>query len=234
MENKDIKNILNTLYEIEGIAEMALRLPVSEKRNAFCKLVADKCYLLANSVAEIPIDNDTFNEEDDLSEEIVSHKDSEAIEKSENEQAPQSEKSEIYGIPAEIEEDEENIIPTNEKEISQSENTDEDIASTDIFTYAFEPEEENEEIEEDEKNKNFIHEGKERRDLKKLFTISDKYRFTRELFGNSPIEYKTNLDLVMSMQNYAEAEEYFFGDLQWDRESEDANDFMAIIFKYFS
>lgn len=72
------------------------------------------------------------------------------------------------------------------------------------------------------------------RDLKQAFTINDRYRFRRELFGNSDTEFIDMINLVSAMVSLAEAEEYFYGDLEWDQENEEVKDFMNIIALYFA
>lgn len=71
------------------------------------------------------------------------------------------------------------------------------------------------------------------KDLKQLFTINDRYRFRRELFGNSDTEFIDMLNLVSAMSSFVEAEEYFYSDLEWDQENEEVRDFMNIIAHYF-
>lgn len=71
------------------------------------------------------------------------------------------------------------------------------------------------------------------KDLRKAFTLNDRFRYRRELFSNSDLEMNDTLNLVGAMQSYAEAEDYFFNDLQWDKENPDVEDFMAIIKKHF-
>ncbi len=72
------------------------------------------------------------------------------------------------------------------------------------------------------------------KDLRKAFSLNDLFRYRRELFGNSEMEMKRNLHLVEAMDSYSEAEEYFFGDMQWDPESPEVMDFMKIIKKHFT
>lgn len=71
------------------------------------------------------------------------------------------------------------------------------------------------------------------RDLRKAFTINDKFRFKRELFGNSDTEMTDTLNLVSAMSSMAEAEEYFYHDMEWDSENEEVKDFMSIIANHF-
>ncbi len=70
------------------------------------------------------------------------------------------------------------------------------------------------------------------RDLTKVFTLNDKFRFRRELFGNSNAEFTRALDLISVMRQPEEADDYFFTDLGWDAENEDVKDFMRIIRSY--
>ena len=70
------------------------------------------------------------------------------------------------------------------------------------------------------------------RDLTKVFTLNDKFRFRRELFGNSNAEFTRALDLISVMHHPEEAEDYFYTDLGWDPENDDVKDFMRIIRSY--
>lgn len=72
------------------------------------------------------------------------------------------------------------------------------------------------------------------RNLRKAFSLNDRFRFRRELFGNSDIEMSDTLNLVEAMSSYAEAVDYFMTDLQWDAENPEVKDFMAIIEKHFA
>lgn len=71
------------------------------------------------------------------------------------------------------------------------------------------------------------------KDLKSAFSLNDTFRFRRELFGNSAAEMTDALHMVEAMRSFDEAEDYFYGDLGWDRESDDVKEFMAIIKNHF-
>lgn len=71
------------------------------------------------------------------------------------------------------------------------------------------------------------------RDLRKAFSLNDRFRYRRELFGNSDVEMNDTLNLVETMHSYSEAEEFFYGDLEWDSESPEVKDFMAVIKNHF-
>lgn len=69
--------------------------------------------------------------------------------------------------------------------------------------------------------------------ISKAFTINDKFRFKRELFGNSDPEFSNALDLISVMRSIDETEDYFYNELGWDVENEDVKDFMRIVRAYF-
>ena len=71
------------------------------------------------------------------------------------------------------------------------------------------------------------------KDLSKAFSLNDRFRYRRELFSNSEIEMRNTLNLVEAMHSFSEAEDYFYGDLEWDKESPEVADFMTIIKNHF-
>lgn len=71
-------------------------------------------------------------------------------------------------------------------------------------------------------------------ELRRMFTVNDKFRFRRELFGNSDTEFTDTLNLVEAMRNYNEAEDYFYNDLAWDAEATEVQEFMAVVNRYFN
>lgn len=68
---------------------------------------------------------------------------------------------------------------------------------------------------------------------KPAFCLNDRFRFKRELFGNSDAEFSSAMNMIAAMDNYDEAEEYFIGELEWDVENPEVVDFMEIIKGYF-
>lgn len=71
------------------------------------------------------------------------------------------------------------------------------------------------------------------KDLRHAFSLNDRYRYRRELFGNSDSVMNETLNLVETMHTFDEAEDYFYNDLQWDHESPEVADFMVIIKNHF-
>lgn len=72
------------------------------------------------------------------------------------------------------------------------------------------------------------------RDLRRAFSLNDRFRFRRELFANSDTEMTDTLNLVEAMTTLPEAEDYFYNDLGWDRKTPEVAEFMAIIKQHFS
>lgn len=70
--------------------------------------------------------------------------------------------------------------------------------------------------------------------ISRIFTINDKFRFKRELFGNSDAQYVETMDVLSAMSSLDEAEEYLYEDLNWDPENEDVIAFTDIITNYFN
>lgn len=65
------------------------------------------------------------------------------------------------------------------------------------------------------------------------FTLNDRYRFRRELFGNSDAEMVDTLELLAAMNSPEEVEEYLFVDLGWDSSNPDVAEFLAIVRRRF-
>ncbi len=66
-------------------------------------------------------------------------------------------------------------------------------------------------------------------DLRKAFSLNDRFRFQRELFAGNATLMNDSLSLVESMSSLAEAEAYFYDKLGWDRDDEIVADFMTVI-----
>ncbi len=65
-------------------------------------------------------------------------------------------------------------------------------------------------------------------------TVNDKFRFRRELFGNSDVDLAEALQIASQMTTVEEAEDYFYNDLCFDPESEVVKDFMKVVTKRLS
>lgn len=68
---------------------------------------------------------------------------------------------------------------------------------------------------------------------KLVFSINDRFRFKKELFENSDIDFNNTLALVASMENFEEAEDYFLSEEGFDKNSVVVQEFLRIIKQYF-
>lgn len=72
-----------------------------------------------------------------------------------------------------------------------------------------------------------------RRPVSTIFNLNDKFRFRRELFGNSEVAYVECLNMLTAMNSFEEAEDYLYQDLQWDPQNEDVMAFMELLANYY-
>lgn len=67
-----------------------------------------------------------------------------------------------------------------------------------------------------------------------VFSINDRFLFSRELFGGNVADFESALKEVAGMECYEEAEEYFYTDWKFDPESPVVGEFLAVIAKFFN
>lgn len=272
MERDDLKIILNILYEMEGLVDMAIRREDETPAGVMC-LIKEKSEMLHQYTSAWNIENDieiNINEDYSIDEES----EFEANDNPEsqfgdrnvglNYQEP-DEDIEVEFVYDESEDNSEDETVVDEepqaaeesmifeKEVVESSLfdasafSDEDSADDELnndVDYDNEQQEETDDesegLDEDEnvdEEESFIDTkvvNANRQDIRKMFTINDRYRFRRELFCNNEVDFVDNLNLVQAMSCYEDAEDYFYNDLQWDSENEDVVEFMSIIFKYFN
>lgn len=68
---------------------------------------------------------------------------------------------------------------------------------------------------------------------KLIFSINDRYRFRKELFNNSDIEFNNTVALIASMENFEEAENYFINEEGFDPSNKIVKEFLGIVKRYF-
>lgn len=219
--NDGLKTLINKTMELEGLlllaqsrqqsgVDAALRCLILDKQAEVSGLV-NECFA-ASATHEAATDffaEDAVPEPVEMPEPVF-----QPIPEPENEPEPEPE--------VEIRED----YPDEEDALLDEEYADEEDDDDDA----------DEELLEDEEGALTLDEALQRsmsRDLRKAFSLNDRFRFRRELFGNSDVEMTEALNLVETMGSLAEAEEFFYGDKEWDRESPEVKDFMEVIKKHF-
>lgn len=66
---------------------------------------------------------------------------------------------------------------------------------------------------------------------KPKFTLNDRYLFIRELFGGDRRSFDSALTKAAGMDTREEIEDFFYYELSWDRENEEAERFIDILCK---
>ena len=63
----------------------------------------------------------------------------------------------------------------------------------------------------------------------KAFTLNDRFRFRRELFGGNDADFTDTLTLLSDMDTYEEASDYLCNDMMWDPENPEVSAFLEIL-----
>ena len=280
MERDDLKIILNILYEMEGLVDMAIRREDETPAGVIC-LIKEKSEILHKFTSAWNVENDievNINEDYSIDEECeLEANDNQELQLGDrnvglNNQDP-DEDIEVEFVYDESEDDfvdnsednseKETLIDEEPQAEQEAANIVEEVVESSLFdASAFSDEDStedelNNDVDYDNEQQDEIDDESEgldedesvedeevfvgskivnvnRQDIRKMFTINDRYRFRRELFCNNEVDFVDNLNLVQAMSCYEDVEDYFYNDLQWDSENEDVVEFMSIIFKYFN
>ena len=275
-----MKIILNILYEMEGLVDMAIRREDETPAGVIC-LIKEKSEILHKFTSAWNVENDievNINEDYSIDEECeLEANDNPELQLGDrnvglNNQDP-DEDIEVEFVYDESEDDfvdnsednseKETVIDEEPQAEQEAANIVEEVVESSLFdASAFSDEDSaedelNNDVDYDNEQQDEIDDESEgldedesveeeevfvgpkivnvnRQDIRKMFTINDRYRFRRELFCNNEVDFVDNLNLVQAMSCYEDVEDYFYNDLQWDSENEDVVEFMSIIFKYFN
>ncbi len=55
-----------------------------------------------------------------------------------------------------------------------------------------------------------------RKSLKSIFSLNDRYLYSRELFGGNMKMFDATLGFIEGVENYSDIEDYFYNELEWD------------------
>lgn len=72
------------------------------------------------------------------------------------------------------------------------------------------------------------------KDIKKAISLNDRFRFRRELFGNSDGVMESTLNHLNALDSYEDTLSYLQNQFDWDKENEAVVDFMNILEKRFA
>ena len=65
--------------------------------------------------------------------------------------------------------------------------------------------------------------------LLKSFTLNDKFRFIRDVFGGNEADFNDTINLIAAMDSYDEAADYLYNDMMLDANNQSVADFMDLI-----
>lgn len=260
--NDFLENLLQQVYELEGLVALAIKRG-EEVPQTVLSMISAKAAAIADAAAtvlpnEAPADDNTDatigidtlpddTPDDDITVELIDDDDADDKQTQEEEESPSASEEETAPIPtaeyasnfceAATEEcaaqtQEEETITSKNEEITPEPHTEAEVQIVEPHPKATaqnkESAEEDSEITLDEALQRDMT-----KDLRHAFSLNDRYRYRRELFGNSDSVMNETLNLVETMHTFDEAEDYFYNDLQWDHESPEVADFMVIIKNHF-
>ncbi len=227
MQEKDLKEILNATYELEGLLQLSLT--GKQDLSRLHDLIVDKGHLISLLCDRLPA-APTEPDEAVVTGYYASDEEVDAsptVEPAENEPVV-AEEQPVELLPSELE-----AVP----DFSHIEGV--SFADTPgIPNSADEPEEPEEQAVAQEAAP--AHQPLWLRNnpggrpkLRRLFPINEVFLFRRELFGGSDVDFNASLSVVEELGTYAAAEDYFVSDLQWNLNDPTVAQFLAIIKKYF-
>lgn len=234
--NEQLKELLNTLYEAEGLVEMALRRRVRPD-DRIVRLVCEKCFLTARLASGIKLPE---AQGDDFAENVA---------------PPLYGNSEPAGESDGCDAEEEKEVEVFTKEILPRMSDEADILDGAIFDGTDTDGEdspgcdgghgdESDEVEEAAGDGTHTYSDVGavtpvadlrpcRKPLIGCFSINDKFRFRRELFSGSDAMFRDSLSLFEAMEDLSEARSYIFDNLGCDPESPDVKSFISILERYY-
>lgn len=75
-------------------------------------------------------------------------------------------------------------------------------------------------------NKEKERSASERKCLKSIFSLNDRYLYSRELFGGDMKMFDATLGFIEGVENFSDIEDYFYNELEWDPDNSVATSFI--------
>lgn len=72
------------------------------------------------------------------------------------------------------------------------------------------------------------------RDLKKAFSLNDRFRYIREIFDNNASYFDETINNLEMLSNLDEVYEYLLSDIGLNHEDETVKEFLAIVYNHFN
>ncbi len=249
MDINDVKTMLNRVYELEGLLELASsrdqgRIP------SLAPLIINKCRELNMLADEMESCDEAIEELQEPNPKVYLN----TAREEEADSVKQEETSPIESMhdnPTESQtgfsyadypfpEEEENMIDSRKADMNHSASIHEAAPDEEIDKRKVE-EDKSDEVSnskvmpELEKKTETMKPQRtpQRTSVAKKFSINDNFRFRREIFDGNSDNFTQSLALVDRMDSFAEAEDYFYTDLQLNPEDTVVEEFMNIIRRHF-
>ncbi len=219
MTESQISALLDATYELEAL------LSLSQIRQGAPERIADLIRMKADTIVTLAYDGKPDPDIATPALETDNTSDTYSLEEDEEEVFPtdEAESAEEYIV------EEESANPAEEATPEDEDKT-EDEAKTEA-----EPEEEITEIVETPPTPAVMPKtGTDISVLQRLFSLNDKFRFRRELFNGNDEEFTATLQMIAKCDTLTDAEAYIYSDLQWDPDSEAVKAFIGVIANYFN
>lgn len=75
---------------------------------------------------------------------------------------------------------------------------------------------------------------REAQDLRRAFTLNDKFRYRRELFNSNDMLFAETLNTLSEMQTLDEALDYLYNTLGWNPDDDNVKDFVLTVTNHFA
>lgn len=75
---------------------------------------------------------------------------------------------------------------------------------------------------------------REAQDLRRAFTLNDKFRYRRELFNSNDVLFAETLNTLSEMQTLDEALDYLYNTLGWNPDDDNVKDFVLTVTNHFA
>lgn len=238
MLNKErIKYLLDTAFELEGLLQLANsreEIPAQVET-----LIREKITLLGDAVAteetvtdHLPVDG-TLEQEThvEVSEEKKPEEREHSIEEFEPVEVEEP-SFESYDLDDDVDDDaDDDADDESEEKLEEEDYPEEDYPEEEVTVVGSAPEPMTIKKEPESSGVDKVRDTKTA--SAPIFSINDRFLYSRELFGGRIADFEDALKDVASMENYEEAEEYFISELGFNPELPGVQSFLAIIEKCF-
>lgn len=221
----NLKTLLDRVYELEGLIHLALSRTDSESKENIARLIAAKGEAVSRALAAfeetaVAVDASAPEGPDPLAEaeELISYSIEEEEESSEV--PADSTPSETYDQPESSGSEE---TPAPEEDTRDIPVTQENSLASD-----------SDNIPDNSDNDNSDKTESSPRRLRSLFTINDRFRFARELFGGSTRRLDDSLTYLDVAIDFNEVEDFFLTEQGLDPDSEVTREFLEILSRAFA